>query len=156
MLFNSVFRRCIYSLELANSRMENGKRILLSKYAEAENVRRNRQKTLDVLSRDLNCKFSTRLAAVGSQMLKLVDGSQNNIKEPLKSFIEGIDVVHSGMMQTFDKNGMGALRPLCGQSFDPESMEADSSSGKRKVCGVESYGWRLHGRVLVKSVVSLE
>lgn len=123
--------------------------------AEAENVRR--RAALDVQkARDFALeKFASELLSVVDNLERALQASQQSDEN--KSLIEGIEMTHSGFINTLQKFGVEVVDPQ-GEPFNPDvheamGMQESEEHPANTVMAVMQKGYTLNGRLLRPAMV---
>jgi molecular chaperone GrpE (heat shock protein) len=148
---SSCRKICQEKLSSRISKLDCLKQELISCYADAENARKSRIRSVDSVINESSSRFLTDFGSFASKMIEI-----NPVINDLNcgSLVEGFSLTTNGLISVLAKNGLRSFSPQLETHFDEKTMVSADSAGL--VVKVVKPGWMLETRPVVKAVVNLK
>ncbi len=133
---------------------------VLRAMADAENTRRRAQKEREETSKYAIAGFAKEMLTVSDNFRRALDAAPTeNLDEPVKNLIIGIDATERQFLAVLERFGISKIDPL-GQPFDPHfhrvMMEVDGNGQPAgTIMQVLQCGYMIHDRLLREALVAV-
>jgi molecular chaperone GrpE len=129
--------------------------------AETENLRRRATRDREEALKYASTNFGRDMLAIADNLRRALEScpATEDLPEPVKALIQGIEMTESALLSTFDRHGIKKIHPLS-EKFDANSHQAmfeveDESVPAGTVVQVLQTGYTLHDRLLRPAMVGV-
>ena len=155
--------RTFSSASLASQKqtlVDESKRTLLTRYAEAENLRKHREAQLLRVEEEAALKFASSLVEIAGKIIaagKLQTDIQ--LSKNVKIIGEGITMAVTAMRNSISKHGLDEYTPSIGDRFDSSLMKSSNEMptiSHGTIVRALAPGWTFRTKLLLRAVVVIE
>lgn len=128
--------------------------------AETENLRRRAMRDREEALKYASTNFGRDMLSIADNLRRALEScATEDIPEPIKPLIQGIELTESALLSTFDRHGIKKIDPL-NEKFDANLHQAmfeveDEKVAPGTVVQVLQVGYTMHDRLLRPAMVGV-